>query len=45
MIGLDTTQRDNWQIAPALMPLAEYTWDNSLTEKLASQVQAVPEIL
>lgn len=27
------------------MPLAEYTWDNSLAEKLASQVQAVPEIL
>lgn len=45
MIALNTTQRDNWQITPAPMPLAEYTWDNSHAEKLASQVQAVPEIL
>lgn len=45
IIQLNTTQRDNWQIAPAPIPLAEYTWDNSLAEKLASLVQAVPEIM
>ncbi len=45
IIGLNTTQRDNWQIAPAPMLLAEYTWDNSHAKKLASLVQAVPEIL
>ena len=44
-IGLNTTQRDNWQIAPAPILLAEYTWDNSHAKKLASLVQAVPEIL
>ncbi|MCU0545042.1 MAG: hypothetical protein MUE44_23185 [Oscillatoriaceae cyanobacterium Prado104] len=33
------------KIAPAPMPLAEYTWDNSYAEKLASLLQAVPEIL
>jgi arginyl-tRNA synthetase len=33
------------KIAPAPMPLAEYTWDNSYAEKLASLLQDVPEIL
>jgi len=33
------------KIAPAPMPLAEYTWDNSSAEKLANLLQAVPEIL
>jgi arginyl-tRNA synthetase len=51
MIGLNITHRGNHggiaptKIAPAPMPLAEYTWDNSHAEKLASLVQAVPEIL
>lgn len=37
MIQLD----DHWQSSP----LTDYTWDNSYAEKLAFQVQAIPEIL
>lgn len=37
MIQLD----DHWKSSP----LTDYTWDNSYAEKLASQVQAIPEIL
>ncbi|MEG4272785.1 MULTISPECIES: DALR anticodon-binding domain-containing protein [unclassified Microcoleus] len=33
------------KITPAPMPLAEYTWDNSYAEKLATLLQSVPEIL
>lgn len=32
---------DHWQSSP----LTDYTWDNSYAEKLASQVEAIPEIL
>ncbi|MEG4319220.1 MULTISPECIES: hypothetical protein [unclassified Microcoleus] len=51
LIQLDITPRGDrggiapTKIAPAPMPLAEYTWDNSSAEKLAILLQAVPEIL
>jgi len=45
IVQLDTIQRDNWQISPALMPMQEYSWDSPEAQTLASLLQSVPDIL
>jgi arginyl-tRNA synthetase len=45
IIQLDSTQRSNWQLTPAPIPLAECNWDFPDAATLASQLQAVPKIL
>lgn len=45
IIQLETRSASHWQITPEPLPLTEYVWDDSLAEKLASQLLATPEII
>ncbi len=45
LIELDPRSRSNWKIIPPLLTLTEYTWDSPLAASLATQLQAVPEII
>jgi len=45
IIQLETRSASDWQITPEPLPLTEYVWDDSLAEKLASQLLATPEII